>query len=88
MKEKIAKLKNDATATKAQVDKLLHNIGNIVHSSVPFSKDEKDNDIVKYYKKEEAVKKPGRHHHEILYMLGGVDYERGAKVAGHRGCAH
>lgn len=64
-------------------------VGNIVHDSVPVSKDENDNGIVRTWGKIPDIKVDstlGRcHHHEILAMIDGYDPKRGAKVAGHRG---
>lgn len=67
-------------------------IGNIVHESVPVSKDEEKNRIETTWGDidknliipEKGV--PGKaHHHEILKWIGGYDAERGSKVSGHKG---
>ncbi|KAI9502205.1 Cytosolic seryl-tRNA synthetase [Coemansia spiralis] len=66
----------------------VNTIGNIVHDSVPVSSTEDDNAIIRthYVGGVEPKHQPTlRSHHEVLYLLGGYDQERGAKVAGHRG---
>jgi len=65
------------------VRKLLTRIGNIVDDSVPVSKDEeKDNEVVSTWGS--PGPQAARSHHELLYMIGGYEPERGARIAGHR----
>lgn len=67
----------------AKVKKLLQTIGNVVDDSVPVSQDEeKDNEVVAKWG--EPLPQAARSHHELLYMIGGYEPERGARVAGHR----
>jgi seryl-tRNA synthetase len=73
-----------------EVNKLLRRIGNIVHESVPVSKDEKDNQVVRTWGKPKEEWKidstlGNLHHNEVLQLLDGYDSERGARIAGHRG---
>lgn len=80
LKQKEEKLKELERA----VTVALRRVGNIVHSSVPVSKDEKDNLIVKTVgecRRDHAK----YHHHELLHMIDGYSAERGVTVAGHRG---
>ncbi|KAJ1800268.1 Cytosolic seryl-tRNA synthetase [Coemansia sp. RSA 2399] len=66
----------------------LNDVGNIVHDSVPVSATEDDNELIRthYVDNVEPKHQPDLlSHHEVLYLLGGYDQERGAKVAGHRG---
>jgi seryl-tRNA synthetase len=67
-------------------------LANIVHDSVPVSKDENFNIVEGQWGDvdktvvigEKGV--PGKaHHHEILAWIGGFDPIRGSKVAGHKG---
>ncbi|KAJ2161665.1 Cytosolic seryl-tRNA synthetase [Coemansia sp. RSA 552] len=63
-------------------------VGNVVHDSVPVSTTEDDNVVVRTHfvdGTEPQVQPKLRPHHEVLYLLGGFDPERGANVAGHRG---
>ena len=67
-------------------DKLIAEIGNLVPDDVPVSEDEAFNGkIRKWGELRLNIDNKLRHHHELLYMIGGYEPERGAKVAGHRG---
>ncbi|MDE1845882.1 MAG: serine--tRNA ligase [Candidatus Micrarchaeota archaeon] len=65
-----------------QLNKLLWNMPNILHGSVPYGKDETENIIVKKFL--EPKKKEGKGHEEILTALDLLDIERAAKTAGSR----
>ena len=75
----------------AQTEQLLGKIGNIVDSSVPVSKDEANNAVVRTWgePRKDIVpdgSKLGKlHHHEIMKCLDIIEMERGSRVAGHRG---
>lgn len=91
-KEKVIKIENDR-------NKILHEIGNIVHHSVPVSNDEvrrnnfhlifndrifQDNNVTeRTFGDVETRKKYS--HFDLMYMIDGYDGERGAQVAGSRG---
>ncbi|KAG2173716.1 hypothetical protein INT43_005136 [Umbelopsis isabellina] len=82
--ELVAKTKEAETAWKTK----LGSIGNVVHSSVPTSLDEDNNEVIRTfnYKDIEPVQNTNiMSHHEVLTRLDGYDQERGANVAGHRG---
>eukprot|EP00924_Labyrinthula_sp_SR-Ha-C_P009984 snap_masked-scaffold_21-processed-gene-5.78-mRNA-1 protein AED:0.01 eAED:0.01 QI:0/-1/0/1/-1/1/1/0/445 len=67
----------------------IHKIGNIIHESVPVSNDEENNLVVGTFTPEESSlgvdKSEAKNHHNLLYMIGGYEPERGVKTAGHRG---
>lgn len=84
IEEEIKELENTTKNLKEQIDKLLIQIGNIVHESVPVSDDEDNNGKVKEWGEFKVNEKANLHHHELLAMIGGYDGERGVKVAGHR----
>lgn len=72
------------------LNKKLGTIGNLVAPSVPVSKDEADNAIVSTWGEIPKLKVDGKtlghlHHHEIMQVLDIVEFERGQKIAGHRG---
>lgn len=72
------------------MNKKLNSIGNIVAPDVPVSKDEKDNAVVSTWGEVPELKVDGKtlghlHHHEIMQCLDMVEFERGQKIAGHRG---
>jgi len=75
----------DADAKERERDNKLKQIGNIVHDSVPFSRDEKDNII---YRTHGQIVRPNRaellHHHELLAMIDGYASDQGSAIAGHR----
>jgi len=62
----------------------LHLVGNLVSDDVPVSNDEEHNTVVKKWGT--VPKEAGRrHHHELLWMIGGYEPDMGTLVAGHRG---
>ena len=69
-----------------QVKKKVASVGNYVHESVPTGVDEeKANRVEKTWGEPKPSTPELHHHHELLYMIGGYEPERGVKVAGHRG---
>ena len=85
-----AKVKEAEAATEPQFQKVLklfNTIGNLVEDSVPVSNDEdKDNEVVNKWG---TCKQDAKYsHHELLYMIGGYEPERGVRVAGHRAYFH
>eukprot|EP00002_Diphylleia_rotans_P009963 TRINITY_DN2032_c0_g2_i1.p1 TRINITY_DN2032_c0_g2~~TRINITY_DN2032_c0_g2_i1.p1 ORF type:complete len:470 (-),score=133.87 TRINITY_DN2032_c0_g2_i1:115-1524(-) len=83
----IEKTKVDVAESKVKVDRILNRIGNLVHESVPVSKDEALNGIVREHGNDKRRINDGKyyHHHELLAMIDAFDTNRGANVAGHRG---
>lgn len=73
----------------AELRNKVNSIGNIVHSSVPVSDDEENNELVRKWAPEgvevSVEKKAALSHHEVLTRIDGYDQERGTKIAGHRG---
>ncbi|RLG20856.1 serine--tRNA ligase [Candidatus Micrarchaeota archaeon] len=57
---------------------------NLLHDSVPYGEDEKDNVEIKRWGEPKDFDFPVKNHIEILEALGLIDIERGAKVAGAR----
>jgi len=70
------------------IEKKLRTIGNYVPDDVPVEQDEKFNrkDQRPHWGLENRRINDGtlRHHHELLWMIGGYEPDRGVKVAGHR----
>lgn len=88
-KEGDAKIKA-ASETRAkaleEVRARLSQVGNIVHESVIVSNDEEKNEVTKMGgEKPDFGGRQLRHHHELLWMIGGYEPDAGTKVAGHRG---
>lgn len=71
------------------LEKKTWEIGNIVHESVPVSKDENDNRIERTWGEPNRIaidNTPGHYfHHAVLSRIDGYDSERGQKIVGHRG---
>ncbi|KAJ1880961.1 Cytosolic seryl-tRNA synthetase, partial [Kickxella alabastrina] len=91
-KKELEATKKDLIEEEQAKDKALRekvgSVGNIVHDSVPVSANEDDNEVIRTHfvgGVEPTRQANMRSHHEVLYLLGGYDQERGAKVAGHRG---
>lgn len=91
LKPKMADLKRQqeeaeqrCKTVKDELDKKLNLVGNIVHESVPVSKDEALNEVVAKWGEFTFKEEARRHHHELLWMIDGYDPDRGVKVAGHR----
>ncbi|KKA25957.1 hypothetical protein TD95_002149 [Thielaviopsis punctulata] len=93
LQQKIAleKEKKDLLTAAEEKQTVLRNkaktVGNIVHSSVPVSMTEDDNETIRTWAPEGYTieKKDVLSHHEVLARLDGYDPERGVKVMGHRG---
>lgn len=66
-----------------ETEDLLYRIPNLLHESVPYGKDDHDNKTVRVVGKKPRIKE-GKSHLEILEALDMIDFERGAKVAGHQ----
>jgi len=89
------KLEEEIKVLEAEFERLdkellhkINTVGNIVHESVPVSKNEDDNHIHKTWKPEGALEKGAEglfHHFELLEAIGGYDSKKGSDVAGHRG---
>ncbi|CAF1104498.1 unnamed protein product [Adineta steineri] len=75
-KEKLIKIEHDRNSA-------LHEIGNLVHDSVPVSNNEDNNVTERTFGDVETRKKYS--HFDLMYMIDGYDGERGAAVAGSRG---
>jgi seryl-tRNA synthetase len=80
--KEITKLNKKQEELKQKVNVLLLGIPNLLHESVPYGKDDKENvEIRRCGKKPEFDFKP-RNHLDILNNLGLIDAERAAKAAG------
>lgn len=74
-------------AERVECEKIRHSnlfeVGNWLHDSVVVSNDEAENNIVRTVGDVSQRKKYS--HFDLLVMIDGVDYERGANVSGNRG---
>ncbi|KAL3538080.1 hypothetical protein ACH5RR_001446 [Cinchona calisaya] len=78
--EKDAEVKEARAALYAR----LEIIGNLVHDSVPVSKDEENNKVIRTWG-EKRIEPKLKNHVELVELLGIADMEKGASVAGGRG---
>lgn len=90
VKEKIEAAEKQLEEVETERTKKLNTIGNIVWADVPISKDEANNAVVAKWGEIPDLKVDGKtlghlHHHEIMQCLDMVEFERGQKIAGHRG---
>lgn len=91
VKEKIENAEKRLLEVETDRTKKLNTIGNLVADGVPLSKDEDaDNAVVNTWGTIPELKVDGKtlghlHHHEIMQILDFCEFERGQKIAGHRG---
>lgn len=80
----IAKAEAEQTEVRAEIDKKICKIGNIVDESVPVDNNEDNNAVVRTWG---TPRDPTGllNHHDLLWRIGGYEPERGVSVAGHRG---
>jgi len=89
--EKIEAAKKHAAEAVADQTKYLNQIGNLVSDRCVISKTEDDNKVVRTFgepNKDLIVDGSALgklHHHEVMQCLDIVEFERGQKIAGHRG---
>lgn len=84
LSDRIAALDKEAGEAKAQVEAWLLNIPNIPHESTPVGCDETENvEISRCGRIPEFAFEP-REHGQLGVELGGLDFERAAKLAGSR----
>jgi seryl-tRNA synthetase len=90
-KSELTKEKQTLLDSAAQKDVALRakvkTIGNLVHSSVPISDNEDNNEVLRKWAPDGVTveKRDVLSHHEVLTRLDGYDPDRGVKVVGHRG---
>jgi len=90
-KVKLEAERKDLEAIAKEKEKQLYaklgTIGNLVHSSVPVSNNEDNNELIRSWTPEgvNVEKRDCLSHHDVLSRLDGYEAERGVKVVGHRG---
>eukprot|EP01028_Stygiella_incarcerata_P001479 TRINITY_DN1260_c0_g1_i1.p1 TRINITY_DN1260_c0_g1~~TRINITY_DN1260_c0_g1_i1.p1 ORF type:complete len:470 (+),score=142.38 TRINITY_DN1260_c0_g1_i1:167-1576(+) len=80
--DEVARLENERNAT-------ISKIGNVLHESVPVSRDEEENEIIRTWGKhrggEGEPEEKLMSHIDLMERIDGYDLKRGAMVAGSRG---
>ncbi len=84
LSKKIKALDVETEAAKEKVDTWLLGVPNIPHESVPIGKDENDNPEVHRMGTPPRFDFSPKEHWELGTALGGLDFERGSKLAGSR----
>ena len=78
------KAEADLSALQGELDELLLEIPNVPHDSVPAGEDEDDNDIVLHWGEPPKFDFTPKDHIDLGIGLGGMDFERAAKLSGAR----
>lgn len=84
MADEIKDLDVQAEAAKAELGDWMLGIPNIPHESVPVGRDENDNPELHRWGKPREFDFTPREHWDIGTELGGLDFERGSRLAGSR----
>jgi seryl-tRNA synthetase len=80
--EKIAKIEKKLEDIKAKQDKLLLQVPNIMHESVPLGKDDSENVELRKWGEPHPFDFEVKNHVELLEQLGVVDFETSARTTG------
>ncbi|KAJ3687561.1 hypothetical protein LUZ61_016725 [Rhynchospora tenuis] len=83
-KKQTAEKEEEVQAAKAALDAKLDTIGNLIHDSVPISKDEENNAVIRTVG-ERRMEDNLKNHADLVEMLDILNLEKGADVAGGRG---
>jgi len=79
---KIKKLEEEELKLNSRVHSALLRIPNILHSSVPYGKDEKDNKVIRKWGKIPSFKFNLKSHGELAEDLGIADFKKASQVSG------
>jgi seryl-tRNA synthetase len=82
--ERIKKLDVETEAVKSALNDWMLRVPNVPHQSVPVGKDENENVEVRRWGEQPKFSFTPKEHWEIGADLGGLDFERGGKLAGSR----
>jgi seryl-tRNA synthetase len=84
LKGEIGSFERERTQVEAELNRLLLEVPNIHHESVPVGADETANQEIRSWGERPRFEFEPRPHYEVGEKLGILDFERGAKVAGSR----
>jgi seryl-tRNA synthetase len=82
--DQIKSIEKQTAELEAKVTQALMQLPNIMHDSVPYGKDENDNQEIKKWGKVPEFHFQPKDHIDLANKLGLIDIERAAKVAGSR----
>ncbi|MDR2161865.1 MAG: serine--tRNA ligase [Desulfovibrio sp.] len=80
----IRELSRDLEEAEAGLEAWMLQLPNIPHESVPPGRDERDNPVLHSWGTPPVFSFPPKEHWELAAGLGGLDFDRGAKLAGSR----
>jgi seryl-tRNA synthetase len=81
---KIKELDKNLAFNQEQLDRILLGLPNLAHSSVPIGKDSSENPIIKTVGQIPEFKSDPKPHWDLGNILGILDFDRAAKIAGAR----
>ena len=81
---RIKELDQELDTVQNDLNDWMLNIPNIPHESVPVGKDENDNPVLHTWGDKPVFSFKPKEHWELAETLGGLDFERGGKLAGSR----
>lgn len=82
--ERIKSLDEGVRKADEESEAFLYSIPNIPHASTPVGKDENDNPVIRMVGEVPSFSFTPREHWEIGQNLGGLDFDRAAKITGSR----
>ncbi|RWS09209.1 serine-tRNA ligase: cytoplasmic-like protein [Dinothrombium tinctorium] len=89
VEDQIVSVNKELEDFETQRNEILREIGNLLHPDVPISNDEDENLVLRTWGDIELGKSGGDvkylSHVDLISMIGGLDSERGAAIAGSRG---
>jgi seryl-tRNA synthetase len=85
LKEEQKRVGAEIVDLASQVAAKVSTVGNYVHESVPAGQKEDEANVVTKTWGEFKQTGNEKHHHQLLWMIGGYEPDRGVAVAGHRG---
>ncbi len=81
---RIKALDGELERVEADLENWMLHVPNIPHESVPVGKDERDNTLLHTWGVPQGRSYTPKEHWELCAELGGLDFDRGAKLAGSR----
>ena len=84
LSSRIKELDQETETVKAAVEEWLISVPNLLHESVPQGADEEDNDEVSQWGEKPEFSFSPKEHWELSENIGGLDFERAAKLTGSR----
>ncbi|CAL1374835.1 unnamed protein product [Linum trigynum] len=83
-KQQMAVKEDEVLADKKALYVKLETVGNLIHDSVPISKDEANNAVIRVWGEKRTEQKL-KNHVDLVELLGIADTKKGANIAGGRG---